>query len=83
LGCCSMRVYKVILDNTTSYFTDNLTIPIVIADPGRFIQGDTKKRELLKFVAAAMYSWQHCGTGTLSYRQPRHSVIMDQCNGKL
>ena len=19
-----------------------------------------------------MYSWQHCGTGTLSYRQPRH-----------
>ena len=19
-----------------------------------------------------MYSWQHCGTGTLSYRKPRH-----------
>jgi hypothetical protein len=31
---------------------------------------------------AAMYSWQHCGTGTLSYRQPRHSVIMDQWNGQ-
>jgi len=29
------------------------------------IQGDTKKRELLKCVVAAMYSWQHCGTGTL------------------
>ena len=29
-----------------------------------------------------MYSWQHCGTGTLSYRQPRHSVIMDQWNGQ-
>jgi transposase len=25
-----------------------------------------------------MYSWQHCGTGTLSYRQPRHLVITDQ-----
>jgi hypothetical protein len=32
----------------------------------------TQKRELLKCVVAAMYSWQHCGTGTLSYRQPRH-----------
>jgi len=31
-----------------------------------------KKRELLKCVVAAMYSWQHCGTGDLSYRQPRH-----------
>jgi hypothetical protein len=41
------------------------------------IQGDTKKRELLKCVVAAMYTWQHCGTGTLSYRQPRHLVIMD------
>jgi hypothetical protein len=29
-----------------------------------------------------MYSWQHCGTGTLSYRHPRHSVIMDQWNGQ-
>jgi len=29
-----------------------------------------------------MYSWQHCGTGTLSYRQPRHLVIMDQWNGQ-
>ena len=29
-------------------------------------------RELLKCIVAAMYSWQHCGTGTLSYRQPRH-----------
>jgi len=29
-----------------------------------------------------MYSWQHCGTGTLSCRQPRHSVIMDQWNGQ-
>jgi len=37
-----------------------------------YIQCDTKKRELLKCVLAAMYSWQHCGTGTLSYRQPRH-----------
>jgi len=34
--------------------------------------GDTKKRELLKCVVAAMYSWQHCGTGTLSYRHLRH-----------
>jgi len=46
------------------------------------IQGDTKKRELLKCVVAAMYSWQHCRTGTLSYRQPRHLIIMDQWNGK-
>jgi transposase len=29
-----------------------------------------------------MYSWQHCGTETLSYRQPRHSVFMDQWNGQ-
>jgi hypothetical protein len=29
-----------------------------------------------------MYSWQHCGTGTLSYRQPRRLVIMDQWNGQ-
>jgi hypothetical protein len=29
-----------------------------------------------------MYSWQHCGTGTLSYRQPRHFVIMDQWKGQ-
>ena len=38
--------------------------------PFEQVQGDTKKRELLKCVVAAMYSWQHCGTGTLSYRQP-------------
>ena len=36
------------------------------------VQCDTKKRELLKCVVAAMYCWQHCKTGTLSYRQPRH-----------
>ena len=48
----------------------------------RKVQGDTKKRELLKCVVAAMYSWQHCGTGTLSYRQPRDLVIMDQWNGQ-
>jgi hypothetical protein len=29
-----------------------------------------------------MYSWQHCGAGTLSYRQPRHLVTMDQWNGQ-
>jgi hypothetical protein len=29
-----------------------------------------------------MYSWQHCGTGILSYRQPRHLVAMDQWNGQ-
>ena len=40
----------------------------------RNIQDDTKERELLKCVVAAMYSWQHCGTGTLSYRQPRHFI---------
>jgi hypothetical protein len=45
------------------------------------IQGD-KKKGTLKCVVAAMYSWQHCETGTLSYRQPRHSVIMDQWNGQ-
>jgi hypothetical protein len=45
------------------------------------IQGD-KKREFLKFIVAAMYSWQHSGTGTLSYRQARHLVIMDQCKGQ-
>jgi hypothetical protein len=47
------------------------------------VQGDTKKQELLKCIVAAMYSWQHCGTGTLSYKQPRHSVIMDQCHLKI
>jgi hypothetical protein len=31
---------------------------------------------------AAMYSWQQCGTGTLSYRHPRHLVIMNQWNGQ-
>ena len=41
-----------------------------------------KKRELLKCVVAATYSWQHRGTGTLCYRQPRHLVIMDQWNGQ-
>jgi hypothetical protein len=48
-----------------------------------YIQGDTKKRELLKCIVAAMYIWQHCGRGTLSYRHPRHSVIMDQCHLKI
>jgi len=48
----------------------------------QFIQGDTKERELLKCVVAAMYSWQHCGTGTLSYKQPCHPVIMEQWNGQ-
>jgi hypothetical protein len=47
-----------------------------------YVQGVTKKRELLKCVVAAMYSWQHCGGGTLSYRQSRHLVIMDQWNGQ-
>ena len=46
------------------------------------IEGDTKKRELLKCVVAAMYRWQHCGTGTLSYRQPRHLVKMGKWNGQ-
>jgi hypothetical protein len=45
------------------------------------VQGDTKKRELLKCVVAAMYSWQHCGTGDLEV-QPCHLVIMDQWNGQ-
>jgi len=38
------------------------------------IQSDTRKKKTgnLKCIVAAMYSWQHCGTGTLSYRQPRH-----------
>jgi len=31
-----------------------------------------KKRELLKCVVAAMYSWQHCRTGTLNYVIFRH-----------
>ena len=44
--------------------------------------GDTKERELLKCVVAAMYSWQHCGTGTLSYKQPCHPVNMEQWNGQ-
>ena len=34
--------------------------------------GWQKKRKLLKSIVAAMYSWQHCRTGNLSYRQPRH-----------
>ena len=38
--------------------------------------------ELLKCVVADMYSWQHCGTGTLSYRQPCHAVIMEQLKGQ-
>ena len=29
-----------------------------------------------------MYSWQHCGTGTLSYRQHFHPVIIEQLNGQ-
>jgi hypothetical protein len=43
---------------------------------------ETQKRELLKCIVAAMYSWQHCGTGSLSYRQPLHLVIMGQWNGQ-
>jgi hypothetical protein len=35
-----------------------------------------------KCVVAAMYSRQHCRTGTFSYRQPHHLVIMDQWNGQ-
>jgi hypothetical protein len=46
------------------------------------VQGETKERELLKCVVAAMYSWQQCGTETLSYRKTRHLVIMDQWNGQ-
>ena len=46
------------------------------------IQSDTKERELLKSVVAAMYSWQHCGTGTSSYRQPCRPVITEQWNGQ-
>jgi hypothetical protein len=46
------------------------------------IQGVTQKRELMKCVVAAMYSWQYCGTGTLCYRQPRHLVTMDHWNGQ-
>jgi hypothetical protein len=34
---------------------------------GKDFTVDTKKRELLKCVLAAMYRWQHCGTGTLRY----------------
>jgi hypothetical protein len=56
--------------------------PEHLQPPCFFIQGETKKRELLKCVIAAMYSWQHCGTGTLSYRQLHHLVIMDQWNGE-
>jgi hypothetical protein len=41
-----------------------------------------KKLKLLKCELAAMYSWQHFGKGTFSYRQPRHLVIMDQWNGQ-
>ena len=52
----------------------NILATETVTNPGMsvYIQGDTKKRELLKCVVAATYSWQHCGTGTLSYRQPRH-----------
>ena len=46
------------------------SLAAIPTQPSWLIQGDTKKRELLKCVVAAMYSWQHCGTGTLSYRQP-------------
>ena len=56
-----------------------------LRDPGldgSIIQSDTKERELLKCVVAAMYSWQHWGTGTLSYRQLCHPVIMEKWNGQ-
>ena len=33
-------------------------------------------------LVAATYSWQHCGTGTLSYRQSCHPVIIEQRNGQ-
>jgi hypothetical protein len=52
------------------------------AGPLMIHTGWPKKGELLKCVVAAMYSWQHCRTGTLSYRQPRHLVSMDQWNGE-
>ena len=42
--------------------------PTVCVEDLMKIQGDTKEREILKCVVVAMYSWQHCGTGTLSYR---------------
>ena len=67
--------HKIISPNHTPVHSNVLHLTTVI-------QGDTKKWELLKCVVAAMYSWQHCGTGTLSYRQPGHSVIMDQWNGQ-
>jgi len=46
------------------------------------LQGDTKEQELLKCIVAAMYSWQHCRTGPLSYRQPCHPVTMEQWNSQ-
>jgi len=49
-----------LLISTTSYFSNRVQYMQVL-------QGDTKERELLKCVVAAVYSWQHCGTGTLSY----------------
>jgi len=46
------------------------------------IEGDTKKREFLKCVVVAIYRWQHCGTGTLSYRQTCQPKIMEKWNGQ-
>ena len=76
-------------ENESSYIPGEKLAHLLVCNSGviypsfcSLIQSDTKKRELLKCVVAAMYSWQHCGTGTLSYRQPRHLVIIDQWSGQ-
>jgi hypothetical protein len=48
----------------------------------RHILGDPKETWTFEMRSGSNLSWQHCGTGTLSYRQPRHLVIMDQWNGQ-
>jgi hypothetical protein len=39
------------------------------------LQGDTKKGNFFKCVVAAMYSWQHCVTGTLSSPFSNHGSV--------
>jgi hypothetical protein len=41
-----------------------------------------RKTELLRCVVAAMYSWQNYGRGTVSCKQSRHSVIIEEWNGR-
>ena len=82
---CTLRNCYECLTNCVSdrYYSESIFVPtqfqVQMLNPEatylKYTGWHKKKRELLKCILAAMYSWQHCGTGTMSYRQPRHGSV--------